>query len=408
MKKILISVGIYCMAWSAAQAQFRIGTKAAREDSTSSGFRTLQLDEVNFVSSYYQQNGNHSAVTGGIGTEKLYDIAQGIDLKLSYKDKAQRINSLVFDAAMDYYSSASSDKIDPRSVSSASMSDLHFYPSLSWSRKDDKTHSQIGAGVAYSTEWDYQSYGGNVNYSKSSKDNNTELTLRAGAFFDTWMAILPYEVRPAGYGSGAEGDQNVDFKPRNSYSLSIGLSHVMTKRLQMMLMVEPAYQEGLLSTPFHRVYFTDNTMKIEKLPGQRMKLPMSIRANYFLGDKFIVRSFYRFYVDDWGMKAHTASIEIPYKINSFLSVTPHFRYNTQTAVKYFADYQKHTLSQTYYTSDFDISAFSSSFYGAGLRIAPPGGILGNRWWNTMEIRYGHYTRTNGMVANIITLSTKFK
>ena len=66
--------------------------------------------------------------------------------------------------------------------------------------------------------------------------------------------------------SGAEGDQNVDFKPRNSYSLSVGLSHVMTKRLQMMLMVEPAYQEGLLSTPFHRVYFTDNTMKIEKLP----------------------------------------------------------------------------------------------------------------------------------------------
>jgi hypothetical protein len=53
---------------------------------------------------------------------------------------------------MDYYSSASSDKIDPRSVSSASMSDLHFYPSLSWSRKDDKTHSQIGAGLAYSTE----------------------------------------------------------------------------------------------------------------------------------------------------------------------------------------------------------------------------------------------------------------
>lgn len=52
-------------------------------------------------------SGNHSAVTGGIGTEKLYDIAQGIDLKLSYKDKAQRINSLVFDAAMDYYSSAS-------------------------------------------------------------------------------------------------------------------------------------------------------------------------------------------------------------------------------------------------------------------------------------------------------------
>jgi hypothetical protein len=65
-------------------------------------FSSLDISNLAVVTS-----GNHSAVTGGIGTEKLYDIAQGIDLKLSYKDKAQRINSLVFDAAMDYYSSAS-------------------------------------------------------------------------------------------------------------------------------------------------------------------------------------------------------------------------------------------------------------------------------------------------------------
>lgn len=408
MKKILVSIGVYCLSLGYAKAQFFLFPKQQKTENQT-GFRTLKVDEINLVSGYYSQNGNHSAVTGGIGTEKLYDIANSLDLKMSFIDSYKRTHSIVADASMDYYSSASSDMIDPRTVSSASMTDLHFYPSISWSRKDDDLHETIGASFAYSTEWDYKSHGGSLSYAKASKDNNTEINLRFGAFFDQWMAILPYELRPTDYPSGANGDQTgIAYKERNSYSLSIGLSRVVNSRLQVLLTAEPSYQEGLLSTPFHRVYFTDNTLKVEKLPGTRAKLPISLRANYFLGDRFIIRSFYRYYMDDWGMKAHTVSIETPIKINSFVSVTPHYRFSSQTAVRYFAPYQQHTLSEEYYTSDYDISAFNSAFWGAGIRIAPPGGILGNRWWNTLEVRYGHYNRTNGLVANSISLSTKIK
>jgi hypothetical protein len=410
MKKVIISIGIYCSVVLNTNAQTtNTELKISEVKKEKSGLRSLKIDEVNLVSSYYTQTGKNSAITGGIGTEKLWDAANALDLKLSFIDKKRRTNSVVLDAAMDYYSSASSDMIDSRSLSSASMTDLHFYPSVAWSRKNETKHSNVGVSFAYSTEWDYQSFGGNISYSKSSIDNNTELSLKAGVFFDKWMAILPNELRPIGYPSGAEGDQDgIAFKNRNSYNASIGVSRVVSKRLQMMLTIEPAFQEGLLSTPFHRVYFTDNTLKVEKLPGQRAKLPMSIRANYFMGDRFIFRSFYRYYVDSWGMTAHTVSAETSVKINSFLSFTPHYRFNSQTAVKYFAPYKKHTLSEAYYTSDYDISGFNSAFWGAGLRIAPPGGIMGNRWWNSLEIRYGHYNRTNGMVSHIVSLSTKIK
>jgi hypothetical protein len=410
MKKVIISIGIYCSIVFCANAQTtKPQLKLAETKKEKTGLRSLKIDEVNLVSSYYTQTGNNSAITGGIGTEKLWDAANSLDLKLSFTDKKLRTHAVVLDGSMDYYSSASSDMIDSRSLSSASMTDLHFYPSIAWSRKDETKHSNFGLSAAYSTEWDYESYGGNISYSKSSKDNNTELSLKAGAFFDKWMAILPNELRPIGYPSGGDDDQNgIAFKNRNSYNVSIGVSRVVSKRLQMMLTVEPAFQEGLLSTPFHRVYFTDNTLKVEKLPGQRAKLPMSVRANYFMGDRVIFRTFYRYYMDSWGMTAHTVSAETSVKINSFLSFTPHYRFNSQTAVKYFAAYQKHTLSEQYYTSDYDISGFNSAFWGAGLRIAPPGGILGNRWWNSLEIRYGHYNRTNGMVSHIVSLSTKIK
>lgn len=409
MKRVVLSIGFYCFSLASLSAQIKNNNPIPSVNQEKTGFRSLKIDEINLVSSYYSQDGNRSAVTGGVGTEKLYDIANSLDLKLSFTDKRARLHSVSIDGALDYYSSASSDKIDPRSVSSASTTDLHIYPSISYNRKDEAKHSAIGFGLAYSTEWDYKSYGGNVNFTKSSKDNNTELTLRLGAFFDTWMAILPYELRPKNYPSGAEGDQQgIAYKPRNSYSISIGLSRVVSKRLQLMLMAEPSYQEGLLSTPFHRVYFSNNTLKVEKLPGQRLKLPVSIRASYFLGDKIILRTFYRYYFDDWEMSAHTISAEATLKVNSFLSVTPHYRFNNQTAVKYFAPYKNHLLSDNYYTSDYDISSFKSGFWGAGLRMAPPGGILGMRWWNTLEVRYGHYNRSNGLVSNIISLSTKIK
>ncbi|MFX8362484.1 DUF3570 domain-containing protein, partial [Acinetobacter baumannii] len=91
---------------------------------------------------------------------------------------------------------------------------------------------------------------------------------------------------------------------------------------------------------------------VENLPSSRTKLPIGIRLNYFAGDKLIFRTFYRYYVDDWGLTAQTASIEMPYKITPFFSISPFYRYYTQTAVKYFAGYGLHAPNDTYYTSNY--------------------------------------------------------
>src|SRR5438067_11886050 len=104
---------------------------AAFSQSSDSAYKSkkLTLDEVDFVSGYYHQNGNNSAVTGGIGTEDLTDFANTIDLKLYKYDARHRKHSLGFEFGIDHYTSASSDKIDPYTISSASMSDTRFYPS---------------------------------------------------------------------------------------------------------------------------------------------------------------------------------------------------------------------------------------------------------------------------------------
>jgi hypothetical protein len=175
-----------------------------------------------------------------------------------------------------------------------------------------------------------------------------------------------------------------------------------------MFLLDFVYQNGYLGLPFHRVYFNDNSLHVENLPDSRLKIPVGFRANYFAGDKVIIRTFYRYYHDDWGINSHTIDIETPVKIGPFLSITPFYRYYNQSAADYFAPYQMHTASDNYYTSNFDYSKFSSNFFGAGFRISPAKGVFGLSHFNMLELRYGHYARSTPLNANIVSLNLKFK
>jgi hypothetical protein len=407
MRKIYLGVLALYLGILSAHGQT---TPKAVKDTSNYQDRKLKVDEVNFVSAYYHQDGNNSAVTGGIGTENLTDFANTLDLQLSKYGKNGRKNTFLFELGVDHYTSASSDKIDPQSVSSASMSDVRIYPSLNWTTSNDKTGNAFGLTASYSHEFDYQSFGGGINLTRVSKDKNTEFDFKALVFLDTWKVILPVELRPPGYGSGSDHEDKrpVDYSPRNSFSTSFSLSQVINTRLQALLIVEPSYQKGLLATKYQRDYFTDGTERVENLPDGRYKLPIAVRFNYFLDDHFVIRTFYRYYMDNWGIRAHTAELEIPVKLTSFVSISPFYRYNNQIGTRYFAPYGQHNPSDTYYTSDYDLSTLTSNFVGANLRLAPPNGVLGWQHLNALELRYGHYTRSTGLNSNIVTLALKFK
>src|SRR4051812_39966737 len=77
-------------------------------DSTSYKKRKLKLEEVDILTSYYSQNGNHSAVTGGIGTERLVDNSNLIELKFVKGGKKGNSKLLNFQLGIDAYTSASS------------------------------------------------------------------------------------------------------------------------------------------------------------------------------------------------------------------------------------------------------------------------------------------------------------
>jgi len=392
MKRILIS-GFALLAFFRMQAQ-------SAQDSTGYKSKKIKIEEVNLISSYYKQDGNNSAVTGGVGSEELTDIANVIDVKLVKYGSSGKKHTLDVEVGIDHYTSASSDMIDLSANSSASSADTRFYPSLTYSLENEEKGNTLTAGLSSSTEFDYQSFGGTVGYAKKTKDKNGEFTARLQAFLDQVKLILPVELRTGGNSHGAES--------RNTLALSLGYTQVINKNFQMAFIADIVRQNGYLSLPFHRVYFSDGSVHQEKLPDSRFKLPLGVRASYFLGDNLIVRAYYRFYSDDWGLTAHTVSLELPVKVTQAFSLSPFYRYYSQTAVKYFDEFEAHDGSQEFYTSNFDLSAFNSNFYGLGMKFTPPGGILGWERLNTIELRYGHYDSSRNLISDIVSLNIKFK
>jgi len=232
MKKLFLSViGMY-FTMVAAFSQSNAATDSTYKK------RRLTFEEANLVSSYYRQDGNNSAVTGGIGTEKLTDISNSIDLKLSLYDRRGRRHSFIGELGIDHYTSASSDKIDPSTISSASHADTRFYPSLGWTMENEKKGATLGAGLSYSSEFDYQSFGANINFAQKTKNRSGEFNAKLQAYFDQVSLIYPIELRTRG---NREGDDYAT-TPRNSVSGSLGWTQIINRQLQLMLEGEVVYQ----------------------------------------------------------------------------------------------------------------------------------------------------------------------
>ena len=387
--------------------------------------KPLRVDEVNLVSSYYRQEGNHSAVTGGIGNEHVVDLSNGLDVKFVGWDASHNKHTLGLELGYDHHTAASSAYVSKSGASSTKGT--RIYPSINWTMENTKGNS-LGFGVYYSTEYNYKSFGLDVHASKKIS-SNTEINGKFTAFFDQVKMIYPSELIPnstttggggtstyttasgntVSYGEDGSGrhSNSIPSSGRNTYSASVTLSQIINTKLQLSVMLDLTSQNGYLGLPFHRVYFTDGTEQVENLPYIRNKLPIGFRLNYFMTDNIILRSYYRFYTDNWGLTSHTGELEVPVKITPFFSVSPFFRYYTQTAVKYFAGYALHNPNDKYYTSNYSLSALTSEFIGVGIHLAPPKGIF-DQHISALELRGGHYTQSTELYANVVSLALTFK
>ncbi|MCB0399281.1 MAG: DUF3570 domain-containing protein [Winogradskyella sp.] len=421
---------------------FKLSAQTSQDSTNVYKKRVLETTEIDFLSSYYTQDGDNAAVSGGTGTEELTDATATfvVSIPLNADDV------LTIDAGVSAYTSASSSNINPfdngtaspfQASSGASSGDVWSNLTASYSHNSDDRNDVWSAKLSVSTEYDYFSVGFGGSYTKLFNEKNTELNISANVYLDTWNAIYPIELRPFGEnGNGINnalfiqntitGNQNynplfTEFKDesRNSYSVGFGLSQILHKNVQGSLSVDLVQQDGLLSTPFQRVYFSDVADSfiedfqladaIEQLPDSRFKVAIGGRLNWFLNESFTVRTFYRYYFDDWGINSHTASIEVPFKLSDKFTLYPSYRFYNQTAADYFYPYETALSSFEFYTSDYDLSKYSSNQFGFGISYTDI--FTKAHVWKfglkSVDLKYYKYDRNTTFGSSIITAGLKF-
>ena len=451
--------------------------------------RVLESTEVDFLLSYYNQDGSKSAVSGGLGSEQLTDIASNVVVSMPINDN----DVLTVDLGISAYSSASSSNINPfnatgasggggdddddddddnpnsgstapygtpwQASSGASKSDQLTAITVNYAHSSDSRNFIWNADVSFSNEYDYTSIGFGGGVAQLFNDKNSEINLKVNAYLDQWRPIYPTELNEyskngpdflnQGFFNGVpvlnqNGQATGDYLPsafetitsvdRNSYSASVGFSQVVSKKLQFSVFFDVLKQQGLLSTPYHRIYFADKdnyyigqaqyipeyqnqsnvgvyqlSDDIERLPNSRFKLPIGGRLNYYINERFVLRTYYRYYSDNWDIQSHTANIELPFKISDRFTIFPMYRFYTQTQSKYYAPYETHLSTEKYYTSDADLSSFDANQYGFGINYTDI--FTGAKIWKlglkNIDFRFSHYRRSDNLTANIATIGFKF-
>lgn len=391
----------------------------------------------------YNSNGNVSgASTGGTGGGELEDDDEG--------------NFGGYSGAIGSPWLASSG---------ASRQDTWGGITVGYSHSSDSRDQIVSGHASFATEYDYTSVGFGGGYTRLFNEKNTEVSLKGSVYLDTWLPRYPTELDSyleaggnlnGGFFSGVDiwnangqptnksgtnswhpidGFSLISDKKRNSFALSISFSQILGKNTQMSLFADVVKQQGWLSNPMQRVYFADvdnyfigNPASIavytstqntdvfmladdmERLPDNRLKVPVGVRINHYFNEILTLRTYYRYYFDDWGLHSHTASVEVPIKIAQKFTLYPSYRYYTQSQIDYFGPFDSLLSTSTYYTSDFDLSQYDAHQIGFGITYTDI--FTKFRTWKfglkSIDLKYNNYHRSTGLKANYIGIGFKFE
>lgn len=343
--------------------------------------------DVDFLFNYYDQDGNRSPVTGGVGTEDLQVISPLVLLSMDLTDRWDMNLNL----GVDSITSASTDNMDDV-VSSASRQDARAFTIGTFTRNFDNQTLSLSIGL--STEYDYQSLNAGIGWSHDFNKKNTNLALNLKYYDDT---IDLYDI---------DGD-NQGEDARETIDLGVSLTQVLGPKTVGGVEFSYTMQEGFLSTPFHEVTlastlaFPMGEHITERLPDSRDRWAVGFRLNHAFTPRFITRFYLRHYSDDWGIDAQTFEVEPHFRLptDKEMWIYPILRYHTQSGSDYFVDPLVAIGTEEFLTADYDLSEFDSQKYGLGWRWNfKPGGPGRSSRLRNMEARLTSYERDDGFTA----------
>ncbi len=254
---------------------------------------------------------------------------------------------------VDAVSSASVDLVSQ--ASPRTMHDTRHEVSLGASHVWDLL--TLAGGYSFSKENDYLSHTIGGSLTRELDDKNTTLALGYGVSLNT---------------VGRSGDSNFA-RDMTNHHLSLTWTQLVNPRLVTQVVYELGYSNGYQASPYRFVPVRMDVNSAPEFwvpetdPNTRLRHSFVVGANHAVGLASSIQGDYRFYIDDWGISAHTFGARYFVHLTKDLELRLRERFFIQTGASF---YEKvYTTAMTYMAYDRELSALWSETIGAKLMYA---------------------------------------
>ena len=131
-------------------------------------------------------------------------------------------------------------------------------------------------------------------------------------------------------------------KQKRLSDILFGITQVISRRVLTQLNYSYGQSNGYLTDPYKIISqvdpttgFTDeNNYRTEKRPDSRVRQAVYWKTVVHLPSD-VIHLTYRYYWDDWSIKAHTAEIKYRFNIGDHFYLMPNYRYYQQSGASFF-------------------------------------------------------------------------
>ena len=304
------------------------------------------LEDFSLSFTYLDQNGRGyqskaGAIEGGLGSQDIV-VVSPVLYALIRQSKSVRHRVML---PVDLVTSASTNALDAISSASAvtEAADLDITTEVDVSKN-------VGVDVQYGIHWEEpltSLFLGGGTEIKMAEDNAT-LRFDVRAIVDMFDSLQP-DGSDAGLGVRTTASGNVGFSQLLSPTTIAWLGYGFT------------VQRGTLETTYNSVPVAGGGRINEDLPEMRLRHAWTARiAQNIPLTRTTLRGGYRFYIDDIGIRAHTADIGVYQYIGPWVLAEATYRFHTQTAAEFFTTSVPLGFDMSLpRTADSDLGAFNA-------------------------------------------------
>ena len=206
--------------------------------------------------------------------------------------------------------------------------------------------------VSYSKENDYRSRGAGLADEWSLAGGRGTLHLALSATRDV---VTPVTTR-------------IDHD-KSSRAFALGWTWILTDRDLFDVSASLTQLSGYLDDPY-KIVPVGTAVAPEHRPDSRSRKLMIFKyGHYFDGVRGALKANYRYYFDDWAIRAHTLDFVYDQRVGPSWIVTPQVRLYRQNGASFYGN--SFATAQTYMSSDYRLAPFDSVMAGVGVAYEFP-------------------------------------